>query len=294
MNWLTKTLSSSVGQKMLMALTGLFLCIFLVIHLIGNFQLLLDDQGLQFNLYAKMMTSNPLIKTAGYITYFCILFHAFKGLHLAYKNSRSRPVKYRSYKGSANSTWMSRSMGVLGTVILVFIVIHMQQFWYQYKFGGPVGTKEYVTYLSEKDRTERQGNGAEIDSIFNAVRMQYQIYQMTGNPEAFESDPVYVQNKELLEDINYSRSTGNYKSENIKDLYSVVYFTYKTPWWVALYVISMFAICFHLLHGFASAFQSMGWNHSKYNAVIRYAGILYAVLIPAGFAAIPLIMYFKP
>jgi hypothetical protein len=69
MSWLTTTFSSSLGKKLIMALTGLFLCTFLVVHLIGNLQLLKADGGASFNLYAKFMTSNPLIKTTSYLLY---------------------------------------------------------------------------------------------------------------------------------------------------------------------------------------------------------------------------------
>src|SRR3954466_10341509 len=77
MNWFTNLFSSSLGKKLLMALTGLFLILFLVVHLIGNLQLLKADGGHAFNVYAKFMTSNPLIVTVSYVNYACILAHVF-------------------------------------------------------------------------------------------------------------------------------------------------------------------------------------------------------------------------
>ncbi|HZI24201.1 MAG TPA: succinate dehydrogenase, partial [Chryseolinea sp.] len=76
MNWFIKILSSTLGRKLLMALTGLFLILFLVVHLIGNLQLLKDDNGEAFNVYAKFMTSNPVIKTISYVNYACFIIHA--------------------------------------------------------------------------------------------------------------------------------------------------------------------------------------------------------------------------
>ncbi len=113
-----------------MSLTGLFLCSFLIIHLIGNLQLLHNDGGESFNLYAKFMTSNPLIKTISYLLYSSILGHAFLGLYLAYQNKRARPQGY--YKFDNQSSWASRNMAILGTFILVFVAVHMYDFWWKY------------------------------------------------------------------------------------------------------------------------------------------------------------------
>ena len=83
MNWFTKFLSSSIGQKVVMSLTGIFLMLFLVVHLIGNLQLLKNDGGEAFNAYACFMTHNPLIKTISYSLYAFILLHAWQGISLA-------------------------------------------------------------------------------------------------------------------------------------------------------------------------------------------------------------------
>ena len=130
-------LKSSLAKKYMMALTGLFLCLFLVGHLLGNLQLFITGpEGAEtFNLYAKFMTTNPLIKVLSYLTYASVLFHAIDGLVLTIQNRKARPVKYVVEKGSANSSWSSRNMALLGTILLVFIVTHMQHFWYVMHFG---------------------------------------------------------------------------------------------------------------------------------------------------------------
>jgi succinate dehydrogenase / fumarate reductase cytochrome b subunit len=130
-------LKSSLAKKYWMALTGLFLCLFLVGHLAGNLQrFIMGEEGrLQFNAYAEFMTSNPAVKILSYVTYLSILFHAIDGIVLTVANRKARPVKYQYSTPSANSPWTSRNMGVLGTVILVFIVVHMSNFWYVMHFG---------------------------------------------------------------------------------------------------------------------------------------------------------------
>lgn len=121
-----------------MALTGLFLCLFLVGHLAGNLQLIVNagpECQRIFNEYAAFMTTFPAVKLLSYLTYASVLFHVFDGIWLTMNNRKSRPVGYVKEKGSANSKWSSRNMGVLGTIILVFIVSHMQTFWYKMHFG---------------------------------------------------------------------------------------------------------------------------------------------------------------
>jgi len=135
MNWFKKLLTSTLGRKLLMALTGLFLILFLVVHLIGNLQLLKHDNGEAFNVYAKFMTSNPVIKTISYVNYACFIIHALWALFLTIGNRRARgSEKYAVIKNS--SPWTSRNMGILGTLILIFLVIHLKGFWYEMHWGG--------------------------------------------------------------------------------------------------------------------------------------------------------------
>jgi succinate dehydrogenase / fumarate reductase cytochrome b subunit len=143
MSWFTSTFSGSIGKKIIMALTGLFLCSFLVIHLIGNLQLLTHDSGMSFNHYAKFMTGNPLIKTVSYLLYTSIIVHSLYALLLTMQNRKARPVGYAYSNPQANSEWNSRNMGILGTITLIFIVIHMKDFWWQYHNGDlPLFTLE--------------------------------------------------------------------------------------------------------------------------------------------------------
>ena len=139
MSWLTQTLSSTIGKKLLMALTGLFLILFLVVHLAGNLQLLFPDGGEAFNLYAHKMGHNPLIRVVSILNFSFIFLHALYALLISRKNSEARPVKYHVSRAKENSVWSSRNMGILGTLILVFILIHLKGFWYEAKFGS-IGT----------------------------------------------------------------------------------------------------------------------------------------------------------
>ena len=130
-------LKSSIAKKYAMALTGLFLCSFLVGHLLGNLQLFIpgEEGRIAFNEYALFMTTFHVVKILSYLTYASVLFHVVDGIALTLQNRKARPVRYAVEKGSANSGWSSRNMGILGTLILVFLVTHMQNFWWKMHFS---------------------------------------------------------------------------------------------------------------------------------------------------------------
>jgi len=127
-----KTFSSSLGKKLIMAATGLFLCTFLIVHVVGNLQLFKDDAGQAFNAYAYFMTHFTPIKVVSYLLYASIIVHAVYALVITIGNKKARPIEYAVQAGNQNSPWTSRNMGILGTVLLVFIVIHMSNFWWKY------------------------------------------------------------------------------------------------------------------------------------------------------------------
>jgi succinate dehydrogenase / fumarate reductase cytochrome b subunit len=136
MKWITDLFTSTLGRKLLMSLTGLFLISFLVIHLIGNLQLLKHDNGEAFNRYAHFMGHNPLIQTISKLNFAFILLHVLVSLFLTIKNRSARgPEAYASNAKKKSSIWASRNMGILGTLILIFLVIHLKSFWAESKFG---------------------------------------------------------------------------------------------------------------------------------------------------------------
>jgi succinate dehydrogenase / fumarate reductase, cytochrome b subunit len=135
MSWFTKYLSSSIGQKVIMSLTGLFLMLFLVVHLVGNLQLLNDDNGESFNSYAFFMTHNPLIKAISYALYAFILLHAYQGIALWLGNRAARGNARYAVNHTRSTERAARNMAWLGIVIFIFLVLHLWQFWLQMKMG---------------------------------------------------------------------------------------------------------------------------------------------------------------
>jgi succinate dehydrogenase / fumarate reductase cytochrome b subunit len=127
---------TSVGRKLVMAMTGLFLCFFLLEHLYGNLQLYKMDGGKAFNEYGEFLVGNIIIRTVEYLLFGGILLHALDGLYLTLSNRKARPVRYAVSHQSKNSTWFSRNMGLTGSVILVFLVVHLRTFFVPHRLLG--------------------------------------------------------------------------------------------------------------------------------------------------------------
>jgi len=128
---------STLIRKIFMSLTGLFIAFFLIIHLLGNFQLLLpyEEAHLQYNWYSHLLSHNIIIEIIAYVLYFSLAFHVFDALLITLENRKSNGQGLKVDKRGINSSWYSRNMGILGIIIFLFLVLHMSDYWYSYKFG---------------------------------------------------------------------------------------------------------------------------------------------------------------
>lgn len=221
MGSIANAFSSSIGKKLIMGITGLFLISFLVVHCFLNCFVFFDNTGVLFNEGAHFMSTNWIIRAMEVVLMAGLLLHIVQGARLTFQNQAARPQKYAYNNGNANSKWYSRSMGLLGTLLLIFLIVHLAQFWTVSRFTG----------------------------------------------------------------IPTTDAAGN------EDLYAVMKETFSNIWFVILYVLSMISLAYHLLHGFASAFQTMGWNHKKYTPMIKVIGVWFSILIPLIFAAMPVWIY---
>ena len=223
MNWFTNLFSSSLGRKLLMALTGLFLISFLAVHLAGNLQLLKDDGGQAFNIYSEILGHNPVIQTIYKFNFSLIAIHIIWAIIITRKNRAARGSSYAI--NNKSSHWTSRNMGILGTIVLIFLVVHLRHFYAELHWG---------------------------------------------------SVPKVV-----------------YDGQEVADAYTLVSYWFAKEWYAGLYVVCMVGLAFHLWHGFSSAFQTLGLNHVKYNPVINFVGRAFAIIVPALFALIPILMFLK-
>lgn len=212
--------TSSIGRKVVVGITGLFLISFLIVHCGINSLIFLNDGGKLFEEAATFMGTNILIRTMEIVLFVGLLAHIVQSLMLARQNMNARPVQYAVDGASHNSKWYSRSMPILGILILMFLIIHLRHFWIVSRF---------TDHITSGDET------------------------------------LYEEMKEVFEHL----------------------------WIVIVYVLAMIALAYHLMHGFQSAFQTMGLNHPKYTPIIKKVGFAFAIIVPFIFALMPIAMHFN-
>lgn len=277
-------LKSSIVKKYWMALTGLFLCLFLAGHLAGNLQLIFGD-ALQFNQYALFMTSNPAVKLLSYLTYFSILFHAVDGFMLTYQNVKARPIGYAKSNPAANSSFSSRNMAVLGTLILVFIVTHMVNFWAVMHFDKNMPLMKQTIEI--QGMKQEFYVGRQVGQFFPVDQVQLEGEA----PNPMNPKQMAIKNRTDIYNVQANVKTA----ELYKDLHKITFAFFKHPKTgliaTLLYVLAMVVLSFHLLHGFQSAFQSLGVNN-RFTPAIKTFGKLFAIIVPLLFAIIPVYIHF--
>ena len=137
-----KLMSSSIGRKILMALSGIFLVVFLTQHFLINITSVFSEN--LFNTLSHFMGNNPLVQfILQPVLIFGVIFHFVMGFYLEILNSKSRKKNYSKYSGSSNASWISRNMIFSGGVILIFLVLHFIDFWI------PEMNYKYVEVLPE-------------------------------------------------------------------------------------------------------------------------------------------------
>ena len=209
-------LKSSIGKKVII-IHGNHEDYSSFVHVTLNSFIFFNDGGASFNAGADFMSHNPVIRILEIGLFAGLIAHIVQALVLTMENKKARPVAYAKVDGAANSSWYSRSMGVLGSLLLLFLVVHLGNFW--------VPTKAAV-FAHEEHNT----------------------------------------------------------FENLKAVFSQWYF-------VAIYMVGVISLCYHLLHGFQSAFQSLGLNHKKYTPLIKSIGVWFSIIVCLLFAAMPISMH---
>jgi succinate dehydrogenase / fumarate reductase cytochrome b subunit len=197
-----------------MALAGLFLLLFLPVHLIINLMLLKADPE-PFNRAARFMSTFPVIKIIEIVLIAAILIHIFYGIFLQIQNWLSRPVGYKSANKS-DTAFFSRFMIWTGASVLTFLIIHFFNFYF--------------------------------------IRLGF----VPGDPE---------------------------------DFYSAAHTLFKIPAYNYIYLGCFVLLGLHLFHAFSSAFQTLGLNNRFWTPVIKVLALIYAILLPAGFASISLTLW---
>jgi len=214
MNWI-QFFSTSIGKKLQMSLTGLFLIVFLLVHCYINAQIFYNDGGVRFNEAAHFMGTNFVIRFVEIGLFALLIVHIVQGLMLYTHNRARRGVGYQVSAGNKTSAWYSRSMALLGTLVLLFLIIHLSKFWGPNRLSQTIGKGELPLYDMMKEE-------------------------------------------------------------------------FQAPWVVIVYLLGCFSLAWHLVHGFYSAFQTLGLTMHRYKALVKNVGLAFSVLVPLIFALMPL------
>jgi len=168
-------LTASVGRKFLMSLTGLFLIMFLLVHMSINLLLIFDDSGDLFNIAAHFMATNPLIKIIEPVLALRFVIHILWSVLITLQNIKARPVKYLQSQQGINSTWASRNMFILGAMLFIYIGIHLYNFWWKMKFAGDP-LLEHITVMQAGAPVEMENAYALVSNLFKESLVYDLIY----------------------------------------------------------------------------------------------------------------------
>jgi len=158
--------TSSVGKKLVMAFTGIFLILFLIVHAGLNACIWANDEGLMFNKAAHFMGSFVVPRVLEIGLFIGIFLHILQGYMLTLENRNKRSVGY-AVNYSKGSKWYSRSMALLGTLLLMFLIMHIYHFWTPSRLGGIAGIKSLSVF--DKNGVEYHNLYAEMKLVFENV-----------------------------------------------------------------------------------------------------------------------------
>ena len=172
MNW-KQSFSTSIGKKLQMSLTGIFLIVFLVVHCYINAQIFYNDGGTRFNEAAHFMGTNAVIRTVELGLFGFLILHVVQGLALWAKNKARRSVAYTVTAGNKTSAWYSRSMALLGTLILLFLIIHLAKFWGPNRLSTLTGHEELKLY--DMMKAEFQATWVVVVYLFGCISLGWHL-----------------------------------------------------------------------------------------------------------------------
>ncbi len=206
---------SSIGRKLIMSISGLFLIVFLTLLLFINLTSLISREA--YEAACQFMDENIFIQIMVPVLALGFVIHILMGIVLTIQNRKARPIGY-TVKSKTQISWASKNMLALGLIVLGLLVLHLSHFW---------------------------------------AKMQLQHF------------------------------LGN-EGENPYDLVRTLF---SNGWYVAMYIIWIVALCYHITHGFWSMFQSMGVTNRKWIPRLQKIAIIYSHTIMVGYILIPVYFY---
>ncbi|MDR0972280.1 MAG: succinate dehydrogenase cytochrome b subunit [Bacteroidales bacterium] len=280
---------SSITKKIALAAFGLFLLLFLPVHLGINLCILRDDGGLWYRAASHFMGTNYIVKVFEIVLMACVAFHIIIAIIITIENFFARPVRYKVRIKSKTSLG-SRYMIWTGGIIACFLVLHFINFYFV-KHGLIEG--KYTASIEKVDAFFQENaikmqNGELSDEKKNALIAQYQ------NISEVSSDKMDKERKNLinLTKQEVKKYCGEDFTEYEPDFYTMSIELFKNKTYSIIYLLVFIALGLHLSHAIKSLAQTLGLSHKTYNPFIVFVANFYAIVIPIGFAIIPLAIMF--
>jgi succinate dehydrogenase/fumarate reductase cytochrome b subunit len=276
---------ASITKKIALAAFGLFLLLFLPVHLGINLCLLRDDGGEWYRNASHFMGTNYIVKVFEIVLLASVLLHICLAIYLTIENWLARPVRYK-VRTKTKTPFMSRYMIWTGGIIACFLVLHFINFYFvkldlvQGKYSASI---EQVDKLFQQKAIKlQQGELNEKEQA--ALMAQYQAISQI-SPEKMDKSQKNMVNLTKEEVIQYCGEDFKHVEP---DFYTMSKELFANKTYSLIYLVVFVVLGFHLYHAINSLAQTLGLSHRKYSPIIDWISVFYAVLVPLGFAIIPL------
>ncbi len=309
----------SITKKILVALLGGFLLVFLLFHATANLFILRHDEGAWYSAFCHFMGTNWIVKVFEIALIGAIALHILLTLWLALTNRLARPVRYhQAQKSKTHST--SKLMVWTGILIFVCLIVHFCDFYFvklgwvkgeymvkteklqseeimglvQYSQQMGMSPEEFIDELETNamNFADENGDASEVEDYIAKMRDQLAVIdivqraQMEGN---ITTDGQWI--RHLTYDERQTLKRVLPESDSEPDFYYMAREKFS-HWHIVLgYLVFFFVIFMHLRHAFPSAFQTLGLNNYKYNNIIEVLGKIYTWLVVLMFAAVPILVF---
>jgi len=245
---------SSLGKKYIMALSGLVLVGFACGHMVGNLQMFLHSDWINEYAYKLQHLPYGLLWVVRSVLLVCVVAHVVTAVLLVLENHRARPDKYAA-KATLQASFASRTMRYSGVILLAFIVFHILHFT--------------------------------VQSVHPEFKeLEARLEGVPGGHGNMESRTIWG----VFDKLSAHGEFPDSEALAVHDVYSMVAIGFSpTYWYVSVfYIISMGLLCFHLMHGISSMFQSLGLRNALWRVRLDRAALVIALVVFVGFASIPL------
>lgn len=276
---------ASITKKLAVGALAAFLLIFLPFHMGMNLCILRDDGGEWYRNVCHFMGTNYIVKVFEVILLLCVVCHIVLTIVLAIENRAARPVRYAVSQRSKTHTG-SKWMIYTGVIILLFLILHFVDFYFA-KTGWVEG--KYVVKVEKVEKAFQKKAEALQQGKLNEADIQNLQKQYI----AIQSIPLEKRSSNLKYFVNLNKADletycGADFEEYEPDFYHMAIDKFHSPMYVLIYILVFVVLAIHLYHGVTSVFQTYGLLTEKDGEFVHWLAVIYAIVIPLGFALVPL------